>query len=162
MRRIMIVAALAALAQTVVGFSPMLQTFPESHSIRRIQVTARTIAALFPGRSYVVDLTQRGVVYEFSPQAGRIDFDRVKVRTARGEVTIAFFMETTILKDKLAGTVQNPPTGTTNFQCAKDICNCAGTRDCSDLIFNSSLCGGHIFCATNPVTGEKDCTCRRD
>ena len=40
---------------------------------------------------YVVDLTQRGVKYEFDPKAGQIDFSRVMVRTANGEFAIGPF-----------------------------------------------------------------------
>src|SRR5215510_613017 len=177
MKRMMIIATLVAFAQMASGFSPMPQTFPGSTSLRRIQVNAQTITALPSGKNYIVDLTQRGVIYEFSPQAGQIDFNRVRVRTARGEVEISSFLETNYLIDKLAGfkyksqafslatrppgTLQNPPADTTNFKCSAIRCACNGTFDCNDLIFNTSLCGGPIFCAPNPATGEKVCVCER-
>jgi hypothetical protein len=127
MKRILIIAMLVAFAQMASGFSPMPQTSPPPASLRRIEVNAKTITALAPGKNYIVDLTQRGVIYEFSPQAGQIDFSRVRVRTAQGEVAIGTFIEKTLPKDKLAGfkyksqafglatrpsgTLQNPPTG---------------------------------------------------
>ena len=127
MKRMMIITTLIALAQTVASFSPMLQTFPVGTNLRRIQVNAQTITALPSGNNYIVDLTQHGVIYEFSPQAGQIDFGRVRVRTAQGEVAMSTFIEKTLPKDKLAefkyqsqafglatrqsGTLQNPPTG---------------------------------------------------
>src|SRR5262252_2202398 len=103
MKRIVIIATLVAFAQMAAGFSPMPQTFPEGTTLRRIDVNTKTITALAPGKNYIVDLTQRGVIYEFSPQAGQIDFNRVRVRTALGESAIGSFLETTFLKDKLAG-----------------------------------------------------------
>jgi hypothetical protein len=128
-----------------------------------------------PGTVFIVDLTQRGVIYEFDPQAGQIDFNRIKVRTSRGEVAIGSFLETTFLKDKLAGfkymsqpfslatrppgTLQNPPPGTSNFNCLPGFCACKGSADCNDLIFGTSLCGGEIFCSKN--TGETNCVCTR-
>lgn len=185
---------------------PAPQTFPKATTLRRIEVNAKTITAqedvlvgagpgapgghvkagvevntktntaLTTGKNYIVDLTQRGVVYEFSPQAGQIDLSRVKVRTARGEVAIGSFLETTFLKDKFAGfkyksqafslatlptgTVRNPPTVTSNFACGRLSCYCSGKADCIDLIFNSSNCGGSILCFKDS-NGESYCTCLR-
>jgi hypothetical protein len=62
MRRIVIVATMVALALVASGFSTMPQSVPGSVSLRRIQVNAQTITALAPGKNYIVDLTQRGVV----------------------------------------------------------------------------------------------------
>jgi hypothetical protein len=177
MKRIVIIATLVVFAQIAAGFSmPAPQTFPVAATLRRVEVNTKTITALTPGKNYVVDLTQRGVVYEFSHQAGAIDFSRVKVRTARGEVAIGSYLETTILKDKLAGfkyksqafsiatrqpgTVKNPSSGTSNFSCNSALCSCSGARDCSDLLFNTPLCGGAIFCSKNSA-GEPICLCVR-
>jgi hypothetical protein len=174
----MIIATLAVLAQTAAGFSPRgLQIFPGPTTFRRIEVNAQTIAALPSGKNYVVDLTQRGVAYEFSSQTGQIDFSRVRVRTAQGEVAIGSFLETTFLKDKLAGfkyttrafslatrppgTLQNPPTGTSNFDCNPDLCSCTGKRDCELMIAFSFLCGGKIFCTTDGQPGDYFCYCSR-
>ena len=160
MKRIVIVATLIAFAQMASGFSPMPQTFPGGTTLRRIQVNAQTITALAPGKNYVVDLTQRGVVYEFSPQAGQIDFSRVRVRTAQGEVAIDTFIEKTLPKDKLAefkyksqafgiatrppGTLQNPSNGASKF-CSRDICTCFDPVECTDLL-NNGPCGGPLIC----------------
>lgn len=180
MKRIMIVATLVVFAQIMAGFSmPAPQTFPGAtkHNLRRIDVNAKTITALTPGKNYIVDLTQRGVVYEFNHRTGQIDLSRVRVRTAKGEVAIGSFLETTVLKGNLSGfkyksqafslaitqpgTLQKPPTGATGFQCDPQICTCAGFGDCLDLIFNAGLCGGHVFCTTNPITGQEHCACAR-
>jgi hypothetical protein len=176
MKRIMIVATLVVFAQIMAGFSmPAPQTFPKTTKLRRIDVNAKIITALTPDKNYIVDLTQRGVVYEFSHQAGVIDLSRVKVRTAKGEVAIGSFLETTFLKGKLAGfryksqafslaitqpgTLQNPPTSTKVYQCDLEFCTCTGSVACLDMVFNA--CGGGVFCAINPLTGEEHCACRR-
>jgi hypothetical protein len=185
MKRIVIIATLVVFAQIVAGLSqPASQTFPGTPTLRRVfRITnVRANASGVPtvgvpgGSIFIVDLTQRGVIYEFDPQAGQIDFNRIKVRTARGEFAIGSFLETTFLKDKLAGfkytsqpfslatrppgTLQNPPTGTSNFNCTQGACVCTGDRDCSDLIFNTSLCSGSIFCAKE-TSGESHCVCIR-
>jgi hypothetical protein len=184
MKRILIIATLVVFAQVVAGFSQTAtQTFPGTPTLRRVYRITNVRAnasgvptAGVPGTVFIVDLTQRGVIYEFDTQAGQIDFNRIKVRTALGEVAIGSFLENTFLKDKLAGfkyksqafslatrppgTLQNPPTGTSNFSCVQGLCFCTGDRDCSDLIFNTSLCSGQIFCAKDN-SGESHCVCTR-
>jgi hypothetical protein len=165
MRRMMLIATLATLVQTVAGFSPrVLQTYSADKDrlaaqrrVRVAQVKFEDIAALPPGKNYIVDLTQRGLIYEFSPQAGQIDFSRVRVRTARGEVAIASFIETTFPQDELKqfrlasqafslgtpplGTHQNPSPDTSNFRCNAGICRCEGERACTDLAILRSAAG---------------------
>ena len=180
MRRTMIMASLVGFALTVAGFStPTVQTpgGTSSTTLRRIQVNAQTIAALPSDKKYVVDLTQRGVRYEFDAKRSQIDFSRVMVRTARGEVTIGSFLEKIIPKDKFAGfkyssqsfslgtrlpgTVQTPLTNPSKLiDCASsDYCVCEGEIDCEDLL-NSRLCGGASFCGQGP-NQEVRCACRR-
>jgi hypothetical protein len=179
MKRIVIIATLVVFAQIAAGFAlPAPQTFPRAIALRRIDVNAKTITALAPGKNYIVDLTQGGVVYEFSHQAGAIDLSRVKVRTAKGEISIGSYLETTFLKDKLAGfkyksqafslatrqpgTVKNPTTGISNFSCDSSQCNCDGNRDCLDLLIYSGLCDKLTFCVTSQITGQLYCVCTRN
>lgn len=61
------------------------RTAARSATIKRVQVNAQTITALPSGKRYVVDLTQRGVTYEFD---AKTDLSRVRVRTAQGAVAI--------------------------------------------------------------------------
>jgi hypothetical protein len=178
MKRIMIVATLVVFAQISAGFSmPAPQTFPGATklNLRRINVNAKTITALTPDKNYIVDLTQRGVVYEFSHQTGQIDLSRVRVRTANGEVPIGSYLETTFLKGKLTGfkyksqafslaitqpgTLQNPSKGARRFNCEPEVCTCIGFEDCLNMIVNERVCTGKIFCANNPITGEEHCAC---
>lgn len=180
MKRIVIIAMFVVFAQITAGFSkPVPQTFPGATklSLRRIDVNAKTITALSAGKDYIVDLTQRGVVYEFSHKTGQMDLSRVKVRTPNGELTLGSYLETTVLKGKLAGfkyksqdfslvntqtgTVQKAPTAIKGFQCETSLCTCTGSGDCIDL-FLTGLCKiGTGFCIKNPVTGQEQCACGR-
>ncbi len=165
MRRPMISAALVAVALTVAGFSQSpFSTFPRGTSLRRTQVSAQTIAALPSGKNYVVDLTQRGVVYKFDPQAGQIDFSRVRVRTAQGEVAIGSFLQKRIPREKLSTfrytsnffllgtsatrTVRNPSTPTSLVNCQPDQCDCEGEIECETLL--DALKCNDYFCVQDP------------
>ena len=177
MKRIMIIATLVVFTLALAGFStPTVQTPGGTSTLRRIQVNAQTITALPAGKKYVVDLTKRGVKYEFDPKAGQIDFTRVMVRTARGDVTMASFLEKIIPKDKLSGfkyssqsfslgtrlpgTVQTPLANTSKeFSCdIYDTCYCEGESDCQTLL-NWRVCGGGLVCIT--LGDRLFCSCQR-
>lgn len=165
----------APFAQNAASFSASaLQTPGGTTTLRRIQVNARTITALAPGKKYVVDLNQRGVRYVFDHKAGQIDFSRVTVRTTRGEVAISSFLETRFIKDRFAGfkytsqafSLGTVPTATLTgpskiISCDDpNSCYCEGVSDCKDLI-NSKLCGGNILCLLNDKGEDKACICQR-
>lgn len=172
MQRIVIIVTLVSFAQAIGGLSATpAQTPRTATALRRIQVNAKTIAAVPRAKKYVVDLTQRGVKYEFDPRAGQLDFSRVTVRTARGEFAIVSFLEKRFLKDKFAGfkyasqpfslgslpagTLQN--TTTKAQSCHADTCSCTGD-DCWFLDW-ARFCSEFIFCATNPITHDQVCSC---
>src|SRR5688572_23643081 len=161
MRRILIISTLIiALAQSIVlaGFQKPVARTPESKTaahLRRIQVNAESLAQLPGGRKYVVDLTQQGVIYDFDAKSRAIDFTRVMVRTAKGEIPMSSWLEKNFSKTKLAGwnsrhlrigstesfrslrglptRTKNPLTGTAAFQCNSLYCTCKGDSDCNDL-----------------------------
>ncbi len=184
MRRIIFIATVVAFAQGVGGFSQTARQTPAiTTTLRSIQVNAKTITALPKGKKYVVDLTQRGVRYEFDAKTSRVDFSRVMVRTAQGEVPIASFLKKVPFRKALAGfnyTSQSfvigralapgltsssdgtlpTLTSTSNFTCSPTTCVCEGVPDCSDLIFNTTLCGGPIYCFTD-AAGVRRCGCAR-
>lgn len=136
------------------------RTAARSATIKRVQVNAQTITALPSGKKYVVDLTQRGVVYEFDSKTNWIDFSRVMVRTARGKVTIASYLEKTLAPGKLPSiknsslslvlgnratrTIQTPLTsGLISCPAGNpDNCWCDGESDCQILL--DKVCGGFI------------------
>jgi hypothetical protein len=178
----MIIATVVAFAQAVGGFSPPAPQTPRTTTtLRRIQVRAQTITALPRGKKYVVDLTQPGVKYEFDPKTGQIDFNRVMVRTAQGEVAIGPWLEKTFLKGKLAGFkwtsqsffirtrpsgTRTPPIGTppsdntpTLIKCGPEICSCVGEDDCDELLYISPLCSDIVFCKLDPISRQTVCSC---
>ncbi len=178
MKRITILATIVTLAHALAGFSASaVQTTQKKSSttLRTTRVNAHTIKALSRGKKVVADLTKRGVVYEFDAGAGQIDFNRVVVRTARGEETIGSLLETMFPKDRLRafkytaqsfrlgtqrpGTLSTTLMKTSNFECKPDRCICHGLEDCEDLIIGTSLCV-IWFCMKDPH-GEYLCICSR-
>ncbi len=170
MRRIQIVTVFALILATLIfAFSQTPTPSPQrggAATLRRIQVNAKAVSALPKGKKYVVDLTQRGVKYEFDPKAGQMDFSRVMVRTARGDVTMASFLEKFIPKDKLAGfkyssqsfslgtrlpgTVQTPFPNTSKITiCSGFVCTCSTESECQDLL-DSRICPGTFVCVNTP------------
>jgi hypothetical protein len=183
-KRIVFMATLALFALAVSGLSQsVLQTFPRGRSYRRIPVNARTIAALPTGKKFTVDLTKRGVIYVFNHEAGPIDFSRITLRNARGEVDIASFLQKRVLKERpaqlkyasrpfilgtqLPGTLQNPSINTTGqksrlepgeFSCDSELCICSGEEACADML-------DHVLCTDwdcyKDEKGQLFCACLR-
>jgi hypothetical protein len=179
MRRILLIVVLALCGTAMSGLSQSTtQIFPRMNSSRRVEVNAKTITPLAPGKNYVVDLTQRGVKYEFNHQAGKIDLRRVRVRTASGEVAIDSFLKTLIPTDMLPrfrytsqsfslGTlppiIRNPSTNTTStldsggISCPNpDVCRCKGETNCQIML--DRLCGGKYWACTQK-DGQPECAC---
>ncbi len=145
-------------------------------TIKRVQVNDRTITALPRGKRYIVDLTQRGVSYEFD---AKTDLSRVRVRTGQGAVAIGPWVEKTFLKGKLAGlkwTSQSffirtrpagpltPPSGTPPssdpsklITCGPEICSCIGENDCDEMIDMLPICGDIFFCKIDPISRQQVC-----
>lgn len=173
MRRMFIIATVViafVLSIVIAGFqTPSLQARGDQKvlRVRRIQVNAESIAQLASGKKYVVDLTQTGVIYEFDSKTRSIDFTRVTIRTATGEVTMSSWLEKTFSKNKVAGwnsqhlsigatdalrsvrglPTKNltPPTKTMAFQCGSSLCSCTGDEDCNDM-FSTNVCGPYAAC----------------
>jgi hypothetical protein len=173
MKQILIIATLViAFAQGIVmaGLQtpkPQSGGGKQESKVRRIQVNAETIAQLSGGKKYVVDLTQRSVIYVLDSKKRPIDFTRVMVRTAAGEVPISSWLEKNLSKTPLAGwnsrhlrigttegfrsvrgltvTTRVPPAGTVNFQCGSLLCSCKGDPDCNGM-FSTNVCGPHAAC----------------
>jgi hypothetical protein len=168
----MISTLIIALAQSIVlaGFQRPVSQTPGSNTvsqIRRIQVNAESLAQLSGGKKYVVDLTQRGVIYDFDSKTRSLDFTRVVIRTAKGEIPMSSWLEKNFAKTELAGwnsrhlrigttegfrsfrglpaRIQKPPPGTAAFQCNPLLCTCKGDSDCNDM-FSTTACGPHAAC----------------
>ena len=178
MRRITFFAIPIFFALALVGFSPAASQSPRTKSMqRRIQVNAQTIKALGLRKNYVVDLTKRGVFYQFDSKSREIDFSRVRVRTAKGEVAISSYLERFLhdLKDKVPGfkfTYQSFSLGTqpggplpslrpaTSYfkSCNQTACICTTQADCEDLA--ATVICVNWFCV-NDENDELICSCTR-
>lgn len=135
--------------------------------VRRIQVNVETIAQLVNGKKYVVDLTQGSVIYELDSKTRQIDFSRMMVRTATGEVPMNSWLEKNFSKTRMAGwssrrliigtteafrslgvppkPIQAPPTGAMSFTCLPGLCYCQGGADCNRM-FKAGVCGPYAAC----------------
>jgi len=160
------------------GMSQAIRTAQKTSltTLPTTRINAQTIKGLSRGKKVVADLTKRGVVYEFDAGAGQIDFNRVMVRTARGEVTIGSWMETMIPKDKLrqfkyttqsfklgtrrTGRLSTNLPKTSSFECKPEACLCKGLEDCEDLLLGTSLCRDWI--CVKEDDGQYFCLCFRD
>lgn len=158
----------------------VLQTPTIPPALRRIRVNPQTISALPNSRKFVVDLTQRGVKYEFESNAGQIDFRRVVVRTGSREVAIDAFLETVAPRDRLAtlkytsrsfslGTrpvgapPSLPPTISKLIVCGQQYCVCSGSSDCFKMVFGGTFdgkeyCSGNVLCSEDE-NGTFWCSC---
>jgi hypothetical protein len=143
------------------SFSLAQRTAPTA---RTKVVSAKEISGLPAGKKYEVDLTRKGTIYNLPANA---DYSRVRVRTAKGEMTMAELLKKTgktmtgkvrvgmtsdIRGQKLA--LSRPGGGTLNYSCEGLLCSCSGDADCNDL-FTTDLCGDIAVC------DERGCWCLR-
>jgi hypothetical protein len=146
---------------------------------RRVRVNAASIAQLPTNKPYVIDLKQKGVVYDFELSGGRINYSRVVVRTETGDQPIVTFISKKFRDDAIRGWVgkrvrltvfaaKSPakgglglknPTGKNPFTCNPIWCSCQGDDDCNDM-FTTNVCGDTAFCVDTSSPGVK-CYCER-
>lgn len=135
---------------------------------KRKTVSATAVSTLPAGKSYELDLRNKGTLYEFNDNS--TDFSRVKVRTATGVKTMSelFQQSKTDTKGRLTVgtpvdmktlklTASRPGGGGLNFNCAGIFCACTGDADCNDM-FSGSACGAIAWCNLN--TGQCFCVAR--
>ena len=135
---------------------------------KRKTVTAANIASLPSGKSYEIDLRNKGTVYEFKDSA--TDFSRVSVRTATGVKTMAELVEQSKTDTKGGLTIGMPADlrglkmstsriggGGLNFNCSGLFCECTGDTDCNNM-FSGSACSSFAWCNLN--TGKCYCVAR--
>jgi hypothetical protein len=146
--------------------------------VRQVKVTAQTLAELRAGKNYVADLSRAGVVYEFNPAAGAIDFKRVVVHTALGNQALGPWLEKTFSNRGLTGwdskgfriaaaadlrklppTSPNPPpkTPATIITCDPgNSCKCHSKEECDFLLW-------FLDCAWTVCTlDQSECRCGLD
>jgi hypothetical protein len=128
-------------------------------------VSAATIARLPPGKTYEIDLTNKGTIYKFNDEG--TDFRRVTIRTAAGSRNFAEMLKrsgTSLKGGLVVGAPSDmrshmaiPRGGSTHYDCGAVACKCNGLLDCVDLILDGK-CDGDFWC--NPETGNCFCTPR--
>jgi len=179
MKKIILAVTLLSLA---LGFS----TAQETGSVKKVQVTAQTLASLPANQPYRMDFARKGTVYEL---AAGLDYSRVRI-SFRGDGATWGAYDTVALSDvarKLGvtgskfllgtfsdlraldygfppggGTVQPPDGGTVvEFKHDKQngIYTCVGRKDCSELS-KSGKCGPIAGCGKNiDDKGNWGCAC---
>lgn len=171
MKKIILAVTLLSLA---LGFS----TAQETGSVKKVQVTAQTLASQPADQPYLMDFTRKGTVYEV---AAGINYSRVRVRTSTGAMALSdlatklgvtggkFLLGT--FSDLSAqnfgfppggGTLQLPdggtPVGITHDK-QNGIYTCVGRKDCSELS-KSGKCGEIAGCGKNiDDQGNWGCAC---
>ena len=143
------------------SFSLAQRTAPTA---RTKAVSAKTISSLPAGKNYEVDLTRKGTIYTLPPG---VDYSRVRVRTAKGEMSMADLLKKT--GKTMTGKVRVGMTsdirsqklglarlggGRLNFNCEGLLCSCSGDEDCNDMFVR----GG---CGDIAVCDERGCWCLR-
>jgi len=132
--------------------------------IKQVPVTARTVATRPAGKSYLLDLTRKGTIYTFGAD---VDYSRVAVHTAKGQMTMADLLAKTgrTVRGKVRiGMTSDIRTqkfglariggGPLNFNCEGILCSCSGDEDCNDM-FTKEACGDIAAC------DERGCWCFR-
>ncbi len=126
-------------------------------AIKQVQVTAQTVARQPASKAYTLDLTRKGMIYNL---ASGVDYSRVRVRTAKGDMTMTELiqksgktvsgalrvgMTSDIRTQKLSLSRRPGGGGGLNFSCQNLVCVCTGDQDCNDL-FTSDVCGDIAIC----------------
>ncbi|MET0755182.1 MAG: hypothetical protein ABWY31_03575 [Pseudoxanthomonas sp.] len=134
------------------------------------KVSAAAIAALPAGKSFDVDLTRAGTLYQF--ETAGTDLSRVSVRTAAGTRTLGELLKATNaevgsglllgrpedFRENLPPSIKPPAAGTVaQYDCGAVACKCDSTLDCIDLILDGK-CAGDFTCSTQ--TSNCYCTPR--
>jgi hypothetical protein len=115
-------------------------------------VSPATIATLPPGKTFEIDLTRKGTVYDFNMPG--TDFSRVTIRTPEGVKNFADLLKganTSLRGGVVLGTPDDMrdhlPTTTrgTHYDCGV-FCKCDDTIDCLNMILDGK-CSDVIWCS---------------
>lgn len=155
----------------------MQEELSKDRSIKQIRITAQDIARLPSGKSYLVDLRQRGTIYHFDSTSRRIDFSRIRLRTATGEVVMKDWLEKLLppaiagrwrsghmslgtAKDFIGLNVHQPrPSGVIKYEYdpETDTYSCRGDADCEHM-FEDGVCGEAAVCGDS-IPNQPVCIC---
>ena len=129
---------------------------------QRIRIISDDIGRFPVGKNYFVDLTRRGVIYDFDSSARPIDFTRVTVHTAKGDVVMETWLKGQFprvaagrwrsgylrigdAKEFRSLSGRGPRISAPRFTCDGNQCDCHGDDDCNDM-FGSGVCGQIAVC----------------
>jgi hypothetical protein len=136
---------------------------------KQISVTPDDMARLPAGKSFVAD-TRHGAIYDFDASSKAVDFNRIKLRTDTGQISMKSLLEklwpgkseSTHLsvgtpKDLKRRSASQTPVrnGGENFTCDGLKCDCLGDDDCNNM-FGSNVCGSIAVCREDGT-----CSCLR-
>ncbi len=129
-------------------------------SIKQVQITSQTVGK----QSTSIDLTSKGTIYTL---AAGVDYSRIRVRTSKGEMTMADLLKKTgksvsgKLRVGMTSDIRTQKLNLTrmsgrtlNFSCEGILCTCSGDDDCNDM-FTRGGCGDIAVC------DEHGCWCFR-
>lgn len=141
-------------------------------AIKREEVTAQTLTSQPAGKSYSMDLTRSGKIYNI---AAGLDYSRIRFRTARGEMAMndyvrkmgitsgSFLMGTesdlsAINFGATGGGVSLPTDKGSAVKCKNDLCICIAGTDCKDTV-KAKLCIDGTWSCYKPTGKPMQCSC---
>jgi hypothetical protein len=137
------------LAVTLLSLAFSFTTAQKKSAIKHVPVTAATIAGQPTGKAYMMDLTRKGTIYSL---AAGIDYSQVRVRTSKGEMTMADLLKKAgksvsgKLRVGMPSDMRTQKLGLTrisggplNYNCSGILCTCTGDDDCNDM-FTKEAC----------------------
>lgn len=140
------------------------ETTTKRAPVKEVGVTAKTVAAQPTGKSYQLDLTRKGTIYNL---AAGVDYSRVQIHTSKGDMTMAELLKKTgkTVSGKLRVGLTSDIKGqklalarvggvALNYNCEGILCTCTGDVDCNDM-FTKEACGDIAAC------DERGCWCFR-
>jgi hypothetical protein len=144
----------------------------QSGPVKTVQVTAQAVASQPAGKTFSLDLTRNGKIYEI-PEG--VDYGRLEVRTSGGKLALSALVRKPGVTGKLllgtyddlstidfgfppgGGPVQ-PGSGPSEVKCYGSVCSCISGTDCRDLAKTGKCVrGGGWTCAQ--YNGHYTCWC---
>ena len=143
---------------------------PQLGTVKKVEVTAQTIASQPIGKHFVLDLTNRGTIYNL---AAGIDYSRLRVRTAGGDLEVS---DTVKKMGSISGKLflgtpadmsgqnfffpsvggSSPAAAAQQYTCSSSACECHGFSDCLRMTLDK-MCKDYLLCTT--ISGKQLCLC---
>ena len=135
-------------------------TTAQKQPVKQVQVKSQTVAAQPRGKSYALDLTRKGTIYNLPAD---VDITRVRIRTAKGEVALSDLVQKNDKSGRLMVGFANDfrgmklnlgsPDVAARYTCEGLKCKCTGDADCNDM-FTDGVCGDVASCDNGNGTCE--------